>query len=222
MGRKPEQGLREAWSLLQRYGFQVGQAHPDALQRYLPFRSLSPPTRCTFAAAGHVESTPVELYHYEHYWTDSDGNSQGGAALLACVHHPWVAGGASITLDWKQWSTFAAVFDAVTWFPPFLLLKAVTAYNEARDPDRVVGHPEFDRLYYVHADSQEVAARTIPPALGEFLSRLAFRGTIELRPGLILFALESAGLDGDGVDRTLSYVRGLVGAYPPPQAHPMR
>lgn len=217
-----EQAMRHAAQVLAGYGMRCERTLPDALSGYLPFRYFPTPDACVVRAVGALDATRVELYEYDHTSRDSDGVAVHGRTLLACVHHAWVSGGASITLDRKQWSSLSAAIDAAMWFPPFVFVKAFQLWAESKDPDHMVGHPDFDRLYYVHADSQEIAARTITPMLGEFLTRYAFRGTIELRPGMILYALHDARFDPEGVQRTLSYVRGFIDAFPPPGAHPMR
>ena len=214
--------IRETAAMLDAHGFRSGHARPDALAPYLPFRHFDTPDECVVFASGSVDGVNAELYEYDSSSRDSDGNTSYSTTLLACLHHPWVTGGASITLDWKEWSTLAAAIDAAMWFPPFLFVKAIQMYAESRDPDHVLGHPEFDRLYHVHAPSLDHASRAIPPALREFLARYAFKGTVELRPGLILYALHSARFTIEGVQRTMSFARGFLSSFQPPHAHPMR
>lgn len=219
--------IRAAAAHLARYGFHTGRSTAAEVKRWGPFRVHDSPDECTVHAEGAVDGAHVDLYEYDSTSTDSEGASSTSTTLLAVAAHPWIPGSAGVTVDFREWSTggalFGAVWDVMTWFPPFIILKVAMHLNEAANPDRVVGHPEFDRLYVVRADSAEAAAHAIPEALRDALVATAFQGHLELRPGYLLLSVSGARFDPTGVDHTLRFVSSFLRCFPPPApAHPMR
>jgi hypothetical protein len=174
------------------------------------------------AAFGQIEGHRVEAFEYLYSGSDNDGNTVQYDQLLVAVEHPWVQGDASFRPEQREWSTVAAALDALLWIPPFTFLKAIQLLNESRNPDRVVGHAEFDRLYVVHAASDEAARRAIPTPLRDLAVRIGFRGTVELRAGLLLFAPQLPRFDASSIVQTLGIAAALVGAFAAPASHPMR
>lgn len=219
--------IRAASAHIAQYGFQTRRSTPEEVNRWGPFRVHDTPDECTVYAEGFIEGVHVDLFEYSCTTTDTEGTSSTSSTLLAIAAHPWVSGSAGITIDFREWSTggaiFGAVWDVLTWFPPFILLKVVQHVNESANPDRVVGHPEFDRLYCVRADSEAAAMQAIPESLRNALVNTSFQGKIELRPGYILLSEHSAYFDPQGTETTLRYLTTFLKCFhPPASAHPMR
>ncbi len=205
------------------YGFAYEPHGGEALRGLLPFVVHSTPDRYGLRAHGTLGDARIEVFEYSYDSTDAEGNRSTYTQVLCAVQHPAVEGTASITPDAAQWGGVGAFLDALFWIPPFIFLKLIGAIHAARNPDRTVGDREFDRLYYVRAASDEAARQAIPPALRHWLVRHGFRGSIELRPGLILYSVAGARLSPEGVPVVLSYARPLLdAAMPPLRGHPMR
>lgn len=205
------------------YGFAYEPDGGEILRGLLPFAVHTTPDRYGPRAHGTLGDARIEVFEYSYDSTDAEGNKSTYTRVLCVVQHPAVEGSASITPDAAQWGGIAAFLDALFWIPPFIFLKLIGAFNAARNPDRTVGDREFDRLYYVRAESDEAAQRAIPPALRQWLVRHGFRGSLELRPGMILYSAEGARLSPEAVPVLLSYARPLLdAAMPPLRRHPMR
>jgi hypothetical protein len=195
--RAREQRYQQASALLARHGFVASQPAPDALKPFLPWAFYAP-SRAQFHARGAIDEATVDVFEYEHTSTDSEGNTRSDDELVAMIWHPRIAGAVRVYPDHPQWGGAAAVIDALMWVPPFVLargiawaIKSAAGWNQ---PDRIVGHPAFDRLYVVNAASDDEARRALTPALRELLLRMHFRGTIEVRPGLLMVSVPGAAL----------------------------
>lgn len=211
-GRAQEERLAAAAAALAPFGFVFRPDEAARVRRYLPLREASAPEHLVTACFGRIEDATVEAFEYESSSTDSDGNTSWSTSTLVAVHHPAIPGGASIHPDWPQWSTAAAVIDAVFWIPPFTILKLFQLAFAARNPDRIVGDADFDRLYVVHAGSDAEARAALTPALREALLRLRFRGTLELRPGALLYSPHDYRFDAETAVSAIGVATVLLGA----------
>lgn len=192
-----EQRYANVSALLARNGFTSELPPRDVLAPFLPWM-FSNPDRTTFHARGEVQGATVDVYEYEYSSTDADGNSTTHQELIAMAWHPRIVGGARLYPDGAAWGGLDASIDALLWLPPFVLIRgiawALRGMFGTNYPDRNVGHHEFDRLYIVNAPTDEDAQRAIPPALRDTLLRMSFRGSIELRQGLVIVRVPGASL----------------------------
>jgi hypothetical protein len=212
----------QAAALITQYGFVTDPSRANEVLRYRPFAFLSSPeTSCT-AAFGRIEAAAVSAFEYEYSSQDSNGNWSSDVTLAVVVEHPDIPGGAAIRPDWREWSTIGAFIDTVFWIPPFTILKVFQLLMQDQNPDRVVGHAEFDRLYEVRAKSNEAAARAIGPELRDLLPRIGFRGTLELRPSLAVFSIPGTKFDSEGIVRALGHVAPILAATARRHSYPMR
>ena len=68
--------------------------------------------------------------------------------------------------------------------------------------------------YLVHAESEEVARRAVTPQLGELLVEANFKGTLELRPGLLLIGFAPVEPGADALHARLVFGRGVIERLP--------
>jgi hypothetical protein len=193
-----------------------------ALRAYEPFLELCSPYRYVTCVFGDIEGAQVEAFEYEYTSSDQDGQTTLHDQLVVAVQHPTIRGTASFRDDAKQWDGVAAFIDAVMWVPPFTVVKAFQLFMENKNPDRRVGDADFDRLYVVHAASDEAARSAIPAGLREAVLHVGYRGVVELRPGVLLYAPRAAGLDGERAVGALGFASLFLGAMARRPAHPMR
>lgn len=210
--RARDERLAAAAAALAPFGFAFHPGAAEGVRRYLPLREAAAPEVLVTACFGRIEDARVEAYEYDVSDLDSEGNRTWSTVTLVAVHHPAIPGGASVRPDWKQWSTAAAIIDAVFWIPPFTILKLFQFALAAQNPDRVVGDAEFDRLYLVRARSDAEARAALTPALRRALLQLHFRGTLELRPGLLLYTPDDYRFDGASAVSALGVATVLLGA----------
>lgn len=199
------------------YGFGLVPAATAPLAEHAPFQLHPSSDGCNVAAYGRIEESDVWAYEYSHSSTDSEGQTSSYDQLIVVAHHPRIEGGAAFSPEPREWSGVARALDTIFWIPPFTLLKVIQWMGEARNPDRTLGDAEFDRLYRVRAASDSEAQRAIPRRLRETVLRLALRGTVELRPGTVIYSIDGCRFDGDGLVRALGYAAPLlVGAMAEP------
>lgn len=211
-GPSREERYAAAAAALRPYAFVVDRARAAGLRRFLPFDMLTTPARYHVAAIGRIEDTDVLAYEYGYDSTDHEGNPSSHDAMVVAVVHPAIAGRAAFGPDHRAWGGIGAVLDALFWIPPFTVLKVFQYLAESRNPDRVVGHAEFDRLYYVRAASDDVARRVVTPELRDAAVRFALRGTVELHDGALLYSIAQHRFDAEGVVRALGYAAPLLAA----------
>lgn len=192
------------------YGFVVGKEGAQALAQWAPFELHHRPSDFAVAAWGRIESVDVSVFEYGYNTTDAEGQSHHHRQMMVVAQHPRIEGGAGFTPEPREWSSVAQVLDALFWIPPFTFLKVIQWLGESENPDRSVGHAEFDRLYRVRASSEEQARRAIPQRLREVVVRLGFRGTVELRPGVLFYSVAGCGFDGEGVLTALGFAAPLI------------
>lgn len=210
--RPREARLHAAAAALAPYGFVFRPGDAARLRVYLPLREAAAPETLVTACFGRIDDAAVEAFEYDSSSTDSDGNRTWSTTTLVAARHPAIRGGASLRPEWTQWSSTAAFIDAVMWIPPFTILKLFQYAFAARDPDRLVGDADFDRLYVVHAPSDAEARAALPRALRQALLHIQFRGTLELRPGLLLYTTYGHRLDGQTAVGALGIATVLLGA----------
>jgi hypothetical protein len=214
--------LRGAAAALAPYGFRMEGPLAAGLRAYEPLAELSAPGSYITGVTGDVDGIPVEAFEYEYSVSDPNGVTTTGDQLVVAVQHPAIRGTASFFADQKHWSSAASFVDAFLWVPPFTIVKAFQLFMESRNPDRTVGDADFDRLYVVHAASDEAARLAIPPACRAAVLRAGYRGVVELRPGVLLYAPWSTRLDADHAVGALGLAPYFLGALLPRPAHPMR
>lgn len=222
-GSSREQRQAECARALAPYGFRF-TTEVDSLRNFLPMKVLSTPSYYYTHAAGTIEDARVELFHYGSTSRDSDGKTSTHEEVAVGVFHPALEGSAQIRPDHAQWGGVAAAFDLLFWIPPFTFLKLFQAWHASAYPDWNVGHPEFDRLYYVTAEDGSAAVRAVQPALRAYLLQQAFRGAIDLRSGVFFYTMYGISFRADHVVQLLSYARPLLHAARKPMSgrHPMR
>jgi hypothetical protein len=207
---REEKRTAAAWAV-EPLGFVMDPSRADQLRPLMPLAELYVPDRFVTAAFGRIEDADVAAFEYEYSSADSEGTSYSYTLVIA-VAHPKIAGAASLSPERREWDTAAAVIDAITWIPPFILVKAFQLINESRNPDRTIGHEEFDKLYVVHAASDEAAREAITPELRDLLPRIGFRGTLEIRPGLLLYTVVGTNFDFETLPQALGYAAPLLAA----------
>jgi hypothetical protein len=235
-GPSRDERLAAAARALHPYGFTMDWRYAQGLRQYEPFAEMHAPESYVTACFGTIEGARVEAYEYEytvHRTIQSGGIGSDGmvhtmdvtdheTALAVVVHHPWIRGGASFVADLAAWGTLGTVINAILWVPPFTIAKIVMALAEMKNPDREVGDAEFDRRYKVHAPSEEAARAAIPPTLREVCNHIDFRGSVELRPGVLIYSPYPARLDEQTAVQALGVATAFLGAFAPKGAHPMR
>lgn len=204
------------------WGFRLEPPDASALARSLPFVALPTPSRCMVRACGEVDERRLEIFEVDYSWRDSDGNDHSADALIGVIEVPWSSGRVAIAMDERAWSGVAAALDALFWIPPFTFLKLVQLANETARPDRTLGHAEVDRRYRVHAESEAAARAAFPERLGAHLLATNFRGSIEIRPGVVLFSLRDARFDPTGIESTIAHAREIGRSFGPPESGPFR
>lgn len=206
-----EERVAAAARLIAPLGFITDRARANELAALVPLAELPAPDRYVTAASGTIEDADVTAFEYECASIDGEGATWDDHLVLV-VAHPRIEGRASLVADSPRWGGAAAVLDLALWVPPFTVLKARQLLLERRNPDRVVGHDEFDRLYVVHAKSDEAARAAITPELRDLLPQLGFRGTLEIRPGLLLYSIDGTRFDAETLPHALGYVAPLLAA----------
>jgi hypothetical protein len=214
-GPSTEERLSAASAALQPYGFTVDPRAAPELRRYLPFELLYAPDELVAGVLGRVEGHQVEAYEYVYTYTDSEGGSASSSELVMIAHHPSIVGGACFSPDTKEWDGLAKFLDVLMWVPPFSFVKAIQLYADAKNPDRRVGHAEFDRLFRVRAPSDAIAAAAITPALREAAVRLGQRIVVELRPGHLVVSAQGRRLD-ENAPGTIGIAIALLAGYARP------
>jgi hypothetical protein len=221
-GPSREERLRAAAIALAPYGMVMDARRAGELRQYEPFAELSTPSGYTTAVHGRVDDAPLEAYEYTYATTDSEGRRTYENEIAVVLRHAWIRGTASLRPDQKQWSSAAAALDVLLWIPPFTLVKAIQHLNESKNPDRTIGDVEFDRLYAIHAASDEAARQAIPPSLRSAILAVRFRGVIELRPGVLVYSPYGMGLDERTAIKAIGFAAYFLAALEPKRAHPMR
>ncbi len=233
-GPTRDERLAGAARALHPYGFTMDPRYAQGLRQYEPLRELGAPEEYVTAVFGTIEGARVEAYEYE--YTTSNTVQTGGVGpgsmvhsqmvreshrvLAVVVHHPSIRGGASFAADLAAWGTAGAVASAIMWVPPFTIIKVAMLLAERQNPDRTVGDREFDRRFKVHAPSDEEASLAIPPALRQVCTHIDFRGSVELRPGLLIYSPEDCGLDERTAVHALGIATAFLHAFAPQHAHP--
>lgn len=203
------------------YGFRLDPQRANNVLSYTPFAAIVAPSTCHMAVFGQIESARVEAYEYTYQSTDAEGGVTYADEFVVVVQHPWIVGGATFAPDLRAWGGVYSVIDALLWIPPFTLVKLVQLFGD-KEPDRVVGHGEFDRLYKVRAASDDDAARAIPQGLRELFVRAQLRATVELRPGVLLYSLFDHRLDDKTAVAAVGFAGAIIAALEPTSEHPMR
>jgi len=212
-------------ALLESSGFKLDEKPPmDTLVRYTPWL-FADPARTTVRATGQIEGVNVEIFEYDATAMASEPGDHE-YHLLALVWHPDISGNARIRPDPSQWKTGSRVRDALSSLAPFAALRSMSWSARVAlgvsNEDLKVGHDEFDRLYIVNAISSEAATRVIPPALCQALPRIAFKGSIELRPGLMMISHDKAGMTPTRLGYLMEPLPALITAVLPKQPPPFR
>jgi hypothetical protein len=215
--------LNAAAAALAPYKFQFDNRRAEQLRQYLPFQILTAPERYVTACFGHIEDATIEGYEYQSTSTDGEGNVSWYTHALVVVQHPSLPGGACFSPDYPEWGGLSAALDVLFWIPPFTLFKAIQWIANSQNPDRLVGHSEFDRLYRVRADSNETASRVITPALRDAMVRMQFKGSVEMRPGFLLYSPQEYRFDAQTAVSTIGVATVILSALREQlRAHPMR
>ncbi len=209
-GPSREERYAAAAAAIAPFGFVVARDRASELAGWAPWQLHAPPETYEVAAFGRIEDSEVGVYEYGYSSTDAEGQSHHHRQMVVVAQHTRIEGGASFGPELREWSGIARALDALFWIPPFTFLKVIQWMGEARNPDRTVGHGDFDRLYRVRASSDAAAQRAIPPRLRDTVVRLGLQGTVELRPGALLYSVAGCGFDGEGVLRALGYAAPLM------------
>jgi hypothetical protein len=191
-------------------GFRLANERARELVAWTPLVLHATPETYSAAAFGRIEDAEVGVFDYGYSSTDAEGRTHSHDQLVVVAQYPRIEGGAAFSPDLREWSQVALVLDALLWIPPFTFLKVFQWLSAEQHPDRTVGHGEFDRLYRVRAPSDAAAQRAIPPRLRDTCVRLALQGTVELRPGAVLYSVRGCGFDAEGVVRALGYAAPLM------------
>lgn len=228
LGSARDVRIQQTAALLTRYGYTTRPTDPRALDAFLPW-SFPSPYRCDVEAAGSLgEEAAVRAFEYRYSYQNSNGDHEYADELLVAVSHPKITGGAVIKIDGPEWGGAAAVVEAMSWLPPFVVARGIAWAlsgifgGPAEHQDIEIGHAELDRLYKIHAASTEDARRAVTPALRDHLVRTRFRGTIELRAGLMLYTVEQASFSPTRVGIALAPLPELLGCAVEQPTHPYR
>jgi hypothetical protein len=219
-GPSSEERHAAAAAAIAPYGFVVGKEGARALEKWLPLELHHRPESYEVAAWGRIDSAEVSVFQYGYSTTDGEGQTHHHDQMVVVAEHPRIEGGAGFTPEPREWSGVAQALDVLLWIPPFTFVKVIQWLGESENPDRSVGHADFDRLYRVRARSDAHAARAIPPLLRESVVRLGFRGNVELRPGVLVYSVFGCRFDAEGVVRALGFAAPLmVGAAVEPSTY---
>lgn len=219
-GPSNEERYAAAAAAIAPFGFVLARERAAEFADWAPLQLHAAPESYEVAAFGRIEDSDVAVFEYGYSTTDAEGLSHHHREMVVVAQYARIEGGAAFSPELREWSGIAQMLDALFWIPPFTFLKVIQWLGEARHPDRTVGHGEFDRLYRVRAASDASAQRAIPPRLRETAVRLGLRGTVELRPGAVIYSVAGCGFDGAGVLRALGYAAPLmVSATVEPQAY---
>ncbi len=216
--------LDAAANVIAPYGFRFDDSAASDVQQYLPFREAPTPERYNTACRGRIEDAVVEGYEYAYSVDAGEAGPQWATHTLIVVQHRSIGGTASFAPDPKEWSRVAAALDWITWVPPFAVVKLIQWINESKNPDRNVGDAEFDRLYKVHAASDEAAREGLPPALRRAALKIGYHGSLETRPGLLLYSPVRERLDPETIVGAFGLGTLFLGAMREggTDGHPMR
>lgn len=222
LGPSREEQYAAAARVIEPHGFVTDPSRASVLQSYLPFAELSHPDLYLIAAFGRIEDADVGAFEYRYSHKDQEGKVHTSTRLVIVVLHPRIEGRVSLADDSREWDTAQGVLDVISWLPPFIIVKAFQLINESRYPDRVVGHEEFDRRYVVHAASDEATRDAITPELRDLLPRIGFRGTLEIRPGVLLYTVQGTHFDPETLPQALAYAAPLLAATARRAEYPYR
>lgn len=198
---------------LRPYGFVADEASAAGLRAYEPFAIFSAPEAYVAGARGTIEGERVEAYEYTYSTTDNEGSTSTHTTLVVAVHHRAIRGAAAFAPEPREWSALASFIDAALWVPPFTFLKVFQLLEAERNPDRVVGEADFDRLYRVRAASTSAAREAITPSLIRTVLGIAFRGAVEIRPGVLLYAPPSGRFDAATIVPSLGVGAAFLAAF---------
>ena len=205
--------------------FEVETSPRQSLREALPW-AFPVPTSDVFVARGRIDDAEAMIVDYASTLAGSssaDGRGGGGGGSSTSLHavvilrHPRIAGCAVFYPEPRAWSRFARALDIVGWIPPFVALRGLawvlgTLAGFESAEDRLVGHAEFDRLFRVHAGSDEIAAASIPGPLCEFMVRAKWPAIIEIRDGELRYSIARTTFDGAFVDALLRHAPELLSA----------
>lgn len=184
-----EQRYREASTQLTARGWSLARTPPERLWEYQPW-SLPPVQACLVEARGRWGAHPLALYEYEF-------NATRGAQVLAgeqmvllapCAH---LMGGAVLRPIRRWFQPAPPRWDAV--------------------PAQPLAAPALARVCQVFASSPEIATRALVPGLIAWLLARPLCGTLELRPGLLLWA-PPGRIEAGALSSQLDWLAGLMGA----------
>lgn len=192
------------------------------LAPHLPKLEQKVPESYGIGVVGKVDGHELVVVTGEYTTTDNEGNTSTTDVLLTVATHPYIQGTAVMYRDWKH-STAGAIVNKLLWIPPFTIVKMIQLVFDSQKPDLVIGDPAFDSMFKVHSESVELAQRGIPAAARRALVESNFDGTIVARPGVLIYQLDGARVDGESVRATIAAAGPLLAAFAqPPGAHPLR
>jgi hypothetical protein len=202
------------------------------LEPFLPYEECRGLADCTFASwneigpyiawlldydyseertAAVTRSGPTADYHGTGIHTEHERYTAHVSGTLAILQHPEVRETVDVLTDWRA-STAGAIVNALLWIPPFTFVKPFQYAALAKNPDREIGHEEFDRRFLVRAASAEAAQAAIHPALGELLVASDFKGRLSMRPGAVILQFGPPKPGAQGFAERFELMRGVLGA----------
>jgi hypothetical protein len=172
---------------------------------------------------GEVDGAKVDVFEYDWIRYGSKGSVHRGRQLLAVLRHPAFEGEARCTRQSSQ-TTGGAVLDVILMLAVlallFWILIPIVLIQRLRGQDVVtrdwlVGDPEFDKRFGVHAKTREAAIRALPIGFQRLAVSADLRGPIEIRPGMLAFGLEGKNLDAAVFGEAARLAKRIVGVYAP-------
>lgn len=207
---------------LRPYGFVVQRAFAEGLRAYEPFALFPRPGGYLVGAEGSIEGERVEAYEYTYPPPGPEGPTLTSTVLVVAVHHRSIRGAAAFAPVEREWSALASLIDTALWVPPFTFFKVFQLLEAQRNPDRQIGEGDFDRLYEIRAASASAAREAIPPSLVRVTLGMAFRGAVEVRPGVLLYSVPGARFEADGIVPALGIGAAFLGAFTDRASHGYR
>jgi len=184
------------------FGLEPRPADATVLAPHMPW-SFPTPTQCLACGAGAVGVHRVMVIAYEHmvFRTTPDNRTvqEPEIAIVIVAENHAIVGNVRITRE-----------EETIGILRFFGLKT--------KKDRSVGDRAFDERFYVHAEDDAAARRSIGAPLREHMVRAGVTGAIELRDGLLLYRAEP-DLGVRSLERALAEVHGVLDAIAPPAGY---
>lgn len=209
-------------------GLELRQARTRPFEAYR-LASFEKADKMLTRLSGEVEGAKVDLFEYEWAQPGGRGPTTRGRRVALVLRHPSFEGEARCTRRSHDEPLGAKILASVQrvllWLMFFWIVLPVWLIRRLRGQppfpkSRSIGNRELENGFEILSSSADMAARALPPAMQTLAVEGAWKGPLEVRPGMVAVGLRDEVLEPAALERALDLARQVVRAYAPPTPMP--